>query len=398
MASMLFLAHGTPLNAEQASASLNVKEAAVPGRGACSSERTGFPGSSLLQSSEAKALAMKSENLAMAVSSRQLSEVDASALIHGTSMDRVMNDFVTLFFVMALLVLIMVLGFIIVDASYKNRPGGGGARVPAAGTVRGRDFEYGENPYAVAASANAAGGRLSASREPLPRASVTRTAQQAPRPSVQATGAQTFRPSTPPAIPVSAGDLSGEVSPMPPEPKNLYLCGNELIVPDRQECNLEIPSIQYQSSMPDRIELPINDNQQSCILRGIIFKAPLPDGTRILLQSRGDDKTWGSCRESSRRNCFTVHRSNQKATFGRIEMSAGGSIAFQTEGGHKVHFQGPMSGRIRILDGHNVLLAVSEITPSGRAVRVGPLVDVGFVMLCQLAMDVFRLEDSGHFR
>jgi hypothetical protein len=302
-------------------------------------------------------------------------------------MDHVMNDFVTLFFVMALVVLIMVLGFIIVEASYKNRPGGGVAKpVPAAGTVRRRDFEYGENSYAAAASANAGAGRLSASQEPLPRASVTRAAQQAPR-----------RP-TPPAIAVSAVDLAGEVSPMPPEPKNLYLCGNELIVPDGQECNLDIPNIQYQSSMPDRIELPINDNQKSCILRGIIFKAPLPDGTRILLQSRGDDKTWGSCRESSRRNCFTVHRSNQNATFGCIEMSAGGSIAFQTEGGHKVHFQGPMSGRIRILDGHNVLLAVSEITTSGRAVRVGPLVDVGFVMLCQLAMDVFRLEDSGQFR
>jgi len=284
----------------------------------------------------------------------------------------------------------MVLGFIIVEASYKNRPGGA---VPAAGTVRRRDFEYGENPYAAAASANAAGGRLSASREPLPRASVT-----APRPSVQVTGAQAFRLPTPPAHAASAVDLSDDVSPMPPEPKNLYLCGQELIVPDRQECNLEIPSIPYHSSMPDRIELPINDNQHSCILRGIIFKAPLPDGTRIHLQSRGDDKIWGSCRESDRRDCFTVHRSNQTATFGRIEMSAGGSIAFQTEGGHKVHFQGPMSGRVRILDGHNVLLAVSEITPSGRAVRVGPLVDVGFVMLCQLAMDVFRLEDSGHFR
>lgn len=304
-------------------------------------------------------------------------------------MDSVMNDFVTLFFVMALLVLIMVLGFIIVDTSYRNRTVGGVAKpVPAAGNVRRRDFEYEENPYAV-------GGRLSASREPLPRASVTTTVQQAPRPSVQAPCVQAFGSSTPP---VSVSDRSGDVSPMPPEPKNLHLCGQELIVPDGQECNLEIPSTHHQTSMHDRIELPINDSQQSCILRGIIFKNPLPDGTRILLQSRGDDKTWGSCRESNRRNCLTVHRGNQKATFGRIEMSAAGSISFQTEGGHKVHFQGPMSGRIRILDGHNVLLAVSEITTWGRAMRVGPLVDVGFVMLCQLAMDVFRLEDTGHIR
>eukprot|EP00930_Biecheleria_cincta_P045113 TRINITY_DN31093_c0_g1_i1.p1 TRINITY_DN31093_c0_g1~~TRINITY_DN31093_c0_g1_i1.p1 ORF type:complete len:389 (-),score=35.77 TRINITY_DN31093_c0_g1_i1:97-1263(-) len=374
--------------ASTASSSLHVKVTTVPSRGACRAESTGLPGSSLLQSSE---VAAKSGRLVSAVSSKQLSEVEASALIHGVSMDRGMNDLVILFFVMALLMMIMVLGYIIVDASYKSL-GGAAKEVPAAGTVGRRDLD----PYSAAANANAAGARLSASQEPLPRASVTRNAQEAPRPSVHATGVQAFPPSRRPGITAPAGDLSGEA----PDPRRLHLCGPELVVPDGQECNLEIPSIQHQSSVHDRIELPVNDSQQSCILRGVIFKAPLSDGTRILLQSIGRDRTWGSCRESSRPNCFTVHRSNNREVFGRIEMSAGGSIAFHPEGlpPHTVHFEGPMSGRIRILDGHGVLLAVSEIIPRGRAVRVGPLVDVGLVMLCQLSMDVLRLQDTGHLR
>lgn len=318
---LLLAAHGTPLSSvptismhEESRLPLHSRNSGA----ACSSELTGLlAGSSLLQNAE---IAKKTESFI--VSDKQLSQVDTSALVHGGAMDRTMNDLVTLFFVMALLVLIMVLGFIIVESSYKSRPGGGVATtVPPAGPGRRHDFEYDENAYAAAN-----GGRLSAAREPLPRASVTRPTQQAPRPSVP-TGVQPYRPSMPPVV--SAPSVQ---APFTPEPSTLYLCGNELVVPDGRECNLEIPSIQHQSSTSDRIELTINDSQQSCILRGVIYKAPLPDGTRILLKSKSDDMIWGRCKESGRRSCLSMHgRNDQEKIFGHIHMSAG-VVEFNTVG------------------------------------------------------------------
>jgi hypothetical protein len=186
-----------------------------------------------------------------------------------------------------------------------------------------------------------------------------------------------------------------------PQPSSLYLCGHELVVPDNTECNLIVPTIQSQRSTSDKVKIMINDTQGWPILLGEIYKAPLYDGTRIELKSREGANTWARCRDSGR-GCFTLHSKDSSSTWGTMSISADGIIDFRTSQGQKVSFDGSASGKMSIVDSHGILLGVSDVNPAdtsgGRSVRVGPLVDVGFVMMCRLAIDLLLLESTGRLR
>jgi len=270
-----------------------------------------------------------------------------SSNFHGGQIDRAMGELVTVCFVVAVLLFVSVLGFIFVESSSKKRPPSG-------------------HPVGDYRSMADGSGALS----PRAAAALVRDA------NIEA------------------------------EPSALYLCGPELVVPTENECNLVIPSIQYQYSHVERSELFINDTEGSSILRGVIFKKAQPDGTRIMLQSRDGNITWGRCIDTGRRNRFKLcGRSDDPEiqNWGTIEMKQGGALSLVTSNGHKVKFEqstGPAGRRktLRLVDGYGVLLCLSEMSVGGRAVRVGPLVDIGFVMLSHLAMDVFQLEEFGELR
>eukprot|EP00930_Biecheleria_cincta_P074236 TRINITY_DN61435_c0_g1_i1.p1 TRINITY_DN61435_c0_g1~~TRINITY_DN61435_c0_g1_i1.p1 ORF type:complete len:389 (-),score=84.90 TRINITY_DN61435_c0_g1_i1:107-1273(-) len=344
---------------------------------ACISGGVGIPGSSFIQKMEHAAAAYERLPLAEQALVEETAKIrhsaDATATsFHGGQVDRAVNDLFVVFFVVALLLVVMVLAFIFLDSSYKKRPSGG----------------YLAGDYQESTGRSAGPPREARS----PR---TRSGLQAPRAG-------------------SPGGGSGAASPPSPrlatnseaEPKSLYLCGRELVVPDQNECNLIVPSIQYQYLQVDKSELFINDTEGSSILRGVIFKKAQPDGTRIMLQSRDGNITWGRCIDTGRKTRFKLSgRSDdpEKQNWGTIEMKQGGAMSLTTSNGHKVKFeQSPgLTGRrnvLRIVDGYGVLLCLSEMSVGGRAVRVGPLVDIGFVMLSHLAMDVFQLEEFGELR
>jgi len=294
---------------------------------------------------------------------------------------------VTVFFVVAILLFIGVLGFVLLEASSKKRSDQSMPATRAGIPGTGRQSEPQQND------------RFSTAREPMPRASIprpsaTKPVHKAARPSVPGTGMSAVGPSSSRSL--AAPQAPPQDAPGP-QPSSLYLCGHELVVPDNTECNLIVPSIQSQRSTNDMVKIMINDTQGSSILLGEIYKAPLYDGTRIELKSREGANTWARCRDNGR-GCFTLHSKDSSWTWGTISMSANGIVDFKTNEGQKVSFDGPASGKMSIVDSHGILLGVSDVTSGGRSVRVGPLVDVGFIMICHLAIDLLLLESSGRLR
>jgi len=349
------------------------------GGAACSSEQSGVPGSSFIQNSQ---------NAAKMVLSRQsAASVHQISAKHLQTMDRATGNMITVFVVVAILLFIGVLGFVVLEASSRKKSARGvpAARASIPGTGRHNLPQQND--------------RFSTAREPMPRVSMprpstTKPVHRAARPSVPGTGMSAVGPSssrslTAPQAPPA--DAAG------PQPSSLYLCGHELVVPDNTECNLIVPSIQSQRSTNDKVKIMINDTQGSSILLGEIYKAPLYDGTRIELKSREGANTWARCRDSGR-GCLTLHSKDSSSTWGTIKMSADGMIDFRTSEGQKVSFDGPASGKMNIVDSHGILLGVSDLTSGGRSVRVGPLVDVGFVMIAHLAIDLLLLESTGRLR
>lgn len=356
---------------------------------ACNAEqRSGMPGSSFIQN------AQNATKMVLARQARQSvvtdSKVNASAAIHSGTSNRGASDMITVFFVVAILLFVAVLGFVMVEASLKKKS----ARESPMSAARGI-------PGAGRLSEPQLNDRFSTTREPAPRGSVVRKAHQAPRPSVPGTGMSAVRPSA------SSRSLPGQAGPPPaatvqeslPNPSSLYLCGDDLVVPDLNECNLLIPSIQHgQAGQDGKIEVMVVDTQGTSILRGDVYKAPLYDGTRIELKSREGANTWARCRESGPGR-FSLHgRGDSRQPWGSIEMSSGGTIHCQTSDGQKVNFSGQATGKLSVVDSHDILLGVSEVNSRGRSVRVGPLVDVGFVTICHLAIDLLLLESSGRLR
>lgn len=94
---------------------------------------------------------------------------------------------------------------------------------------------------------------------------------------------------------------------------------------------------------------------------------------------------------------FSVLHCPSGSTFGKIYKDVKGytfslSPAF---GSQKVFFQpGDLSGCINIMDESSNVLAVADVAqgmPSERKVRIGPMVDAGFIILCLFGIDVLDM-------
>lgn len=282
--------------------------------------------------------------------------------------------------------------------------------------------------------------RLSADQAPLPRQSVTERGQvlRARRPDVpgvhrssqeyrsppqtqQLSGSRalaTVLPASGPdlatVLPGSRPDLTTEAGAIyaaagfssstgsataltAPEPTDLFLCGPSLVVPDDSECNLVIPNLSQQRSMGGKVQLLISDGSaDSVILCADIYdQGHFGDGTRIHLMSRERNTIWGGCKDSGRSGSLHLFDSvNSKPPWGTVHLNQDGSCEMMTASGKRVTIQETSSGRF-FTDGYGVTLGISKGRAGGRALRVGPLVDVGFVVLCHLAIDVLERPKLG---
>lgn len=176
------------------------------------------------------------------------------------------------------------------------------------------------------------------------------------------------------------------------EPTDLFLCGPSLVVPDDSECNLVIPNLSQQRSTGGKVQLLISDHSAgSVILCAEVYdQGHFGDGTRIHLMSRERNTIWGGCKSSGSNGSLNLFGSaNSHRPWGTIHLNQDGSCEMLSANGKRVTIQESTSGRF-FTDGYGVALGISKARAGGRSLRVGPLVDVGFVVLCHLAMDLMR--------
>lgn len=223
-------------------------------------------------------------------------------------------------------------------------------------------------------------------RQPLSssRPTMDRTASQGSRPVTHAP-----RPSSAPtsaiSIPPSSYSTKG------PAPNDLYLCGEELVVPDGSECNLVVPSLQDHSFAGGRVQMAITDTSGSSILRVEVLQSADRDGTRARLTSVGGDTVWASCKagdSGGRKASLALHNKESRQAFAFMRMNPDKSFEVETVTGQVVRFDGALGSQLRAKDSNGVLLGVSDKSRAGYSLRVGPLVDVGFMVTSCVAMDL----------
>jgi len=211
-----------------------------------------------------------------------------------------------------------------------------------------------------------------------------RPVAHAPRPS--------SAPGTATSIPPSSYSTKGGSA-----PNALYLCGEELVVPEISECNLVVPSIQDQSFRGGRVQMNITDLSGSEILSTEVLESTDRGGIRLRLTSTSGDTVWASCRagdSGGRKASMALHNKESRQPFAFMRMNGDKSFEAEACTGQVVRFEGSLSSQIRAKDSNGVLLGVSDKSPGGYSLRVGPLVDVGFMVTSLLAMDLMVLESG----
>jgi len=212
----------------------------------------------------------------------------------------------------------------------------------------------------------------------------SRPVAHAPRPS--------SAPGTATSIPPSSYSTKAGAA-----PSALYLCGEELVVPDGSECNLVVPSLQDQSFRGGRVQMSICDTSGSGILSTEVLESADRGGIRLRLTSVGGDTVWASCRagdSGGRKASMALHTKESRQPFAFMRMNPDKSFEAEACTGQVVRFEGSLSSQIRAKDSNGVLLGVSDKSRGGYSLRVGPLVDVGFMVTSLLAMDLMVLESN----
>jgi len=91
---------------------------------------------------------------------------------------------------------------------------------------------------------------------------------------------------------------------------------------------------------------------------------------------------------------MALHNKESRQPFAFMRMNGDKSFEAEACTGQVVRFEGSLSSQIRAKDSNGVLLGVSDKSPGGYSLRVGPLVDVGFMVTSLLAMDLMVLESG----
>jgi len=225
---------------------------------------------------------------------------------------------------------------------------------------------------------------------------------------------------------------SSSSGPVQEQPGLPFLCP-ELVVPEASECVLVIPRLAFKASptkctMAEDQVITIDDARGVAVFRakltndkGVLGTDPVAaelvgritggrtqDTRQLVLSSGAGDAVFAYCRlkrastsSSSGSTIGVYHPSN--ALFGEV------SAANAETGSYVVKTCTAWGPRSMILQGDNKLcnitatnesgrlLAITEPTTDGtmrRSVRIGPLVDAGFVVLSMLGIDMLENEEA----
>eukprot|EP00435_Cladocopium_sp_Y103_P011128 s2354_g2.t2 len=223
----------------------------------------------------------------------------------------------------------------------------------------------------------------------LPRASVTADSLQpsqrsvpiAPRPSERPrdSRASEGRPS---AVPGSA-----------PRPLSMVLC-SDLLVQDGLECTLVLPRLALLST---NAQVNVSDTKGGAVFRIKFSLIPDRDGTRLVMSNQSGDMTFATASDSrtvkagaAQQRSLSIMNPKDPSRQYLLEDKSGGDFQVSNTSGQFIRFIS-IPGGFNAIDDQDQLLAFLDPpvrNNPGQVARIGPLVDVGLIVMCFLGIGV----------
>jgi len=187
-----------------------------------------------------------------------------------------------------------------------------------------------------------------------------------------------------------------------------HLCP-ELVVPEGSECTLLVSCLSSLGGSSAMGPMTISDARGVPVFKAV-FSAPAARGRkradtrRVVLSSAAGDAIFAYCRDlevdpTTGQTGLTIFH-HSEVIFGDLRTdgprpSSGYSVT--TRRGWRIRFRGDPEGRnLNCTDEHGRLLAITEAHgPGRRSVRIGPLVDAGFMAICVLGIDILGQAEKG---
>lgn len=222
-----------------------------------------------------------------------------------------------------------------------------------------------------------------------PRASVTADSLQpsqrsvpiAPRPSERPrdSRASEGRPS---AVPGGA-----------PRPLSMVLC-SDLLVQDGLECTLVLPRL---AALSTNAQVNVSDTKGGAVFRIKFSLIPDRDGTRLVMSNQSGDMTFATASDSrtvkagaAQQRSLSIMNPKDPSRQYLLEDKSGGDFQVSNTSGQFIRFIS-IPGGFNAIDDQDQLLAFLDPpvrNNPGQVARIGPLVDVGLIVMCFLGIGV----------
>lgn len=225
----------------------------------------------------------------------------------------------------------------------------------------------------------------------LPRASVTadslslqpsqRSVPIAPRPSERPRDSRVSE-GRPSAVPGGA-----------PRPLSMVLC-SDLLVQDGLECTLVLPRL---AALSTNAQVNVSDTKGGAVFRIKFSLIPDRDGTRLVMSNQSGDMTFATASDSrtvkagaaQQRSLSIVNPKDPSRQY-LLEDKSGGDFQVSNTSGSFIRFIS-IPGGFNAIDDQDQLLAFLDPpvrNNPGQVARIGPLVDVGLIVMCFLGIGV----------
>jgi len=228
----------------------------------------------------------------------------------------------------------------------------------------------------------------------IPRASVGRTGdslqpsqravQSAPRPSERSA-----------AIPARGSEARPSTA---QQPLSMVLC-SDLLVQDGLECTLVLPRL---ALLKTNAQVNVSDTKGGAVFRIKFSLTPDRDGTRLVMSNQTGDMTFATASDSrsvqagAQQRALSIMNPKDPSRQYVLEDKGGGDFQVSNTVGQFIRFVS-IPGGFNAIDDQDQLLAFLDPpvrNGAGQVARVGPLVDVGLIVMCFLGIGVLTSDQQ----
>lgn len=173
----------------------------------------------------------------------------------------------------------------------------------------------------------------------------------------------------------------------------MVLC-SDLLVQDGLECTLVLPRL---AALSTNAQVNVSDTKGGAVFRIKFSLIPDRDGTRLVMSNQSGDMTFATASDSrtvkagaAQQRSLSIMNPKDPSRQYLLEDKSGGDFQVSNTSGQFIRFIS-IPGGFNAIDDQDQLLAFLDPPVRNNPVqvaRIGPLVDVGLIVMCFLGIGV----------